>query len=69
MVAMKGETAPAEVQEAESAMALLGGRMKRLLPIELPKVAETRYLIVIEKVSATPEEYPRRPGMPSKRPL
>ncbi|MFP3855290.1 MAG: 16S rRNA (guanine(527)-N(7))-methyltransferase RsmG [Anaerolineales bacterium] len=69
MIAMKGETAPAEVQEAESAIELLGGRMKRLLPIELPKVAETRYLIVIEKASATPEEYPRRPGMPSKRPL
>jgi 16S rRNA (guanine527-N7)-methyltransferase len=69
MVAMKGETGPAEAQQAESAIELLGGHVRRLLPVELPGVAETRYLIVVEKISATPEDFPRRPGMPSKRPL
>jgi 16S rRNA (guanine527-N7)-methyltransferase len=69
MVAMKGETGPAEAHQAEAVIQLLGGKMSRLLPVELPKVAETRYLIVVEKTSATPEEYPRRAGMPSKRPL
>jgi 16S rRNA (guanine527-N7)-methyltransferase len=43
--------------------------VRRLLPVELPGVAETRYLIVVEKISATPEDFPRRPGMPTKRPL
>jgi hypothetical protein len=32
-------------------------------------VAETHYLVVIEKIAATPDKYPRRAGMPSKRPL
>jgi 16S rRNA (guanine527-N7)-methyltransferase len=68
-IAQKGETGPAEVQAAESALRILGGRVSQLLSVELPMVTETRYLVVIEKVGATPEKYPRRPGMPGKRPL
>lgn len=69
MIAMKGETGPAEAQAAESAILLLGGHTERLLPVELPTVAETRYLVLIDKVSRTPESYPRRVGVPAKRPL
>jgi len=68
-VAMKGESAAAEIGLAENAMRLLGGRFVQLTPIELPHVAETHYLVVIEKVAATPHHYPRKPGIPSKKPL
>jgi 16S rRNA (guanine527-N7)-methyltransferase len=68
-VIQKGERGPAEVHEAETALKILGGRVKRVASIELPKVAETRYLVTIEKTAATPEKYPRRPGIPAKRPL
>jgi len=37
--------------------------------VELPGVAESRYLLLVDKVAATPEEYPRRAGLPTKRPL
>jgi 16S rRNA (guanine527-N7)-methyltransferase len=40
-----------------------------LVPVELRGLAETRYLVVIDKIRATPDKYPRRPGMPNKRPL
>lgn len=69
MIAMKGETGPGEAQQAEPAIKLLGGRMRRLIPTELPRVAETRHLIVVDKLSETPQAYPRRPGIPAKRPL
>lgn len=69
MIAMKGETGPAEAQAAETAVQLLGGRTERLVPIELPTVAETRYLVLIDKASRSPERYPRRVGVPAKRPL
>lgn len=65
----KGPTGPAEIQTAEHALAVLGGKVRRMVPIELPHVAETRYLIVVEKTAATPDTYPRRPGIPAKRPL
>jgi hypothetical protein len=32
-------------------------------------VAESRYLVMLEKVAQTPEKYPRRSGIPTKRPL
>ncbi len=68
-IAQKGETGPAEVQAAESALQVLGGRIEQVESVELPRVAETRYLIVIRKSAATPVKYPRRAGIPAKRPL
>lgn len=68
-LAMKGETAPAEVHQAERAIQILGGRVRKLIPIHLPQVAEERYLVVIDKVAATPPSYPRKSGIPEKRPL
>jgi 16S rRNA (guanine527-N7)-methyltransferase len=68
-VALKGENAAAETQQAENALTILGGRLEKILPVELPQVTETHHLVVIEKVAATPPQYPRRPGMPTKRPL
>jgi len=68
-LAQKGETGPAEAHAAEKAMQLLGGRLTQLIAVDLPKVAESRYLVLVEKVAQTPAEYPRRAGMPAKRPL
>ena len=69
VLAMKGESAPVETQEAEHATHLLGGRLRKLIPIALPGVAEEHYLVVVDKVAATPEKYPRRVGVPVKHPL
>jgi 16S rRNA (guanine527-N7)-methyltransferase len=68
-LAQKGEGAAAEVHRADAAIATLGGRVRQLVPVELHGVAETRYLVVVDKVAATPHRYPRRPGVPQKRPL
>lgn len=69
MLAMKGESGPAEAHSAEKALRLLGGSLRQLLPVTLPGVSEERYLVVIDKVAATPAIYPRRVGIPAKRPL
>lgn len=69
ILAQKGENAPAEVHAAEEAIRILGGRVRKLVPVDLHGLAETRYLVIVDKVAATPEKYPRRPGMPEKRPL
>jgi 16S rRNA (guanine527-N7)-methyltransferase len=69
ILAQKGESGPAEAQSAEEAMKLLGGKLKQLIPVHLPSVAEDRYLVIVEKVAATPPRYPRKPGIPMKQPL
>jgi len=69
MLAMKGENAPLEAHASEHALQMLGGHLQKLIPITIPGIADERYLIAIDKVHATPHKYPRRSGMPAKRPL
>jgi 16S rRNA (guanine527-N7)-methyltransferase len=69
MLAQKGERAPAEVHKANTAIHTLGGTVRHLVPVELRGLAETRYLVVVDKVAATSPRYPRRTGVPGKRPL
>ena len=69
MLAQKGESGPAEVHAAENAIKLLGGQVRQLIPVTLPGVVEERHLVLLDKVAATPPGYPRKPGIPSKKPL
>lgn len=68
-LAMKGESGPAEAHASEYAIQMLGGELRQLLPVTLPGVEDQRYLVVVDKVAATPDKYPRRIGIPAKRPL
>lgn len=68
-LAQKGEDAAAEVRGAEHAINVLGGQLNRLVPVELPGLAERRHLVLVDKLAPTPAKYPRRPGVPTKRPL
>ena len=69
ILAQKGESGPAEAHAAERPARLLGGRLRQLVELTLPGVAEERYLIIFDKTAATPPNYPRRVGVPSKTPL
>lgn len=69
MLAMKGDQGPFETQKAAPAISLLGGELQQVKRLTLPGVTEDRFLITIEKKVATPEKYPRRVGVPSKKPL
>lgn len=68
-MAMKGETAHSETQAAEKAIHLMGGKLNKLVHVTLPGVVEERFIVVVEKVAQTPEEYPRRIGVPAKNPI
>jgi 16S rRNA (guanine527-N7)-methyltransferase len=69
VVAYKGSAAHEEALAAEKGIRLLGGHLRKLIPVEVPGLAETRVLIVIDKVSQTPEGYPRGRGLPRKQPI
>ncbi|MDE5414157.1 MAG: 16S rRNA (guanine(527)-N(7))-methyltransferase RsmG [Bacillaceae bacterium] len=68
-IAMKGAGASEELQEGKKAISLLGGKLVKderfLLPIE----ESERHIIIVEKLKATPNKYPRKPGTPNKQPL
>lgn len=68
-VAMKGAKFREEISEAEIAIKVMGGRIRRVKEVSLPGLDDVRAVIFIEKEKATPEKYPRRPGIPEKDPL
>lgn len=69
MLAQKGESGPAEAQAADRAFQLLGGHLRQLVHVTLPSVVDERYLVIADKVAATPPSYPRKAGLPAKSPL
>jgi 16S rRNA (guanine527-N7)-methyltransferase len=69
VIAQKGADPAAEVATSQSAIMILGGQVQQIVPVAVPGLEGTRHLVVLEKILATPEKYPRRPGMPAKRPL
>jgi len=64
----KKEGFEAELSQANAAIGILGGKFKTLQQVTI-RGLEQHLLVVLEKTSPTPVTYPRRPGIPTKRPL
>ncbi len=64
----KGDLAQ-EIEEGRYAVQALGGRYGEVIPVHLSLLEDERVVVVMEKVAPTPHHYPRRAGMPTKRPL
>ncbi len=68
-IAQKGFDVQNEISQAEKAIDVLGGRIREQKRIILPILHEKRNLVIIEKLNPSPLEYPRRPGVPQRKPL
>ena len=68
-IALKHGGLESELWEAEFALSELGGRQGGVFPVELPGLTDNRVVVAFEKVAPTPDRYPRRVGIPAKRPL
>ena len=68
-VAMKGPEAEKELEEAGGALQKLGGGEVSQVFLSLPEGMGVRRLLTVQKQSPTPSAYPRRPGIPAKKPL
>ena len=69
LVALKHGGDGRELGAAANALAELGGRIEKVVPVELEGLSDDRVVIAVEKTGPTPERYPRRVGIPAKRPL
>ena len=69
IVLPKGPKAQEEADNAAHAIELLGGELVGIDRLSIPGVDETRMAVVIRKIASTPDRYPRRPGLPNKKPL
>ncbi|HEY91816.1 MAG TPA: 16S rRNA (guanine(527)-N(7))-methyltransferase RsmG [Dehalococcoidia bacterium] len=68
-IAYKKGDIETELEQARNAINILGGKLQGITTVDLPEFPGRRCLVVVDKISPTPDKYPRRPGMPSKRPL
>jgi len=68
-VAMKGPRAAQEVPSGARAVSILGGGELSTCQLVLPFEAGTRVLVSATKQRRTPRQYPRKPGVPERRPL
>jgi len=68
-VAMKGPEPEEEVKEAERCIALLGGGETRVEKYTVPGTDAVHSLVMVKKLSPTPDKYPRRFAMIKKSPL
>lgn len=69
LAAPKGSRATRELREAAAAIDALGGCAEEPRPLPLPEGAPPQQVLLVRRCGALPERYPRRPGIPSKRPL
>jgi 16S rRNA (guanine527-N7)-methyltransferase len=68
LVAMKGSGAADEARTSAAALEMLGGEIEDVVAGESGG-ENSLHLVIVRKIAETPEKYPRRPGMPAKRPL
>lgn len=68
-VAYKSGEAEVELEESAKALRKLEVKLEHVFPLELPLDLGDRKLLIFKKVRSTPPKYPRRAGLPNKRPL
>jgi len=68
-IAQKKGAVDLEINRATKAISTLGGNLREVKRVEMEELADEHRLIIIDKASPTPQRYPRRPGIPAKRPI
>ena len=66
---MKASDVEDEIKQAEKAIKVLGGKIEKIDNFVLPETDIGRTIIIIEKRQKTPNEYPRKAGIPNKKPI
>ncbi len=64
----KGELEP-EISASLNAMEVLGGSLREVAAVDVEGLRDGRVIVLVDKLRASPEKFPRRSGLPQKRPL
>jgi 16S rRNA (guanine527-N7)-methyltransferase len=69
LVVSKGAKALDELTSAQKALKVLNGQLGVTAHLELPEGAGCRTLFSVSKNGKTPAHYPRKPGIPHRKPI
>jgi 16S rRNA (guanine527-N7)-methyltransferase len=68
LAATKGSAAQSELESSAAALEALGASVEDVTSLEVPGLP-SQSVVIVRKHAETPERYPRRTGIPTKRPL
>ncbi len=68
-LALKGKKGAQELNEAQKSIKIMGGTVEQAVSFQLPEAGGERQIMIIHKNRPTPSQYPRKPGLPQKKPL
>ncbi|MDF2890249.1 MAG: rsmG [Clostridia bacterium] len=68
-ICQKGPSYKEELESAQNAIDVLGGKIREVKGFKLPNSEITHYIIIIQKIKATPPKYPRKAGKPAAEPV
>lgn len=68
LIALKAQAADQELNDAQNALATLFSQVVLNHHYQLPN-GDSRYITIVEKKKETPNKYPRKAGLPNKKPL
>lgn len=69
MIAFKGSSYLEELRDSYKVIEKLGGCLESTNFIKIPETEHIRTILIIRKIFPTPAAFPRRNGIPQKRPL
>ena len=69
VLAQKGASVDGEIAASNNAIAILGGNPAEATSFKLPVSGDARTLVSIRKIKTSPKKYPRKAGLPAKKPL
>jgi 16S rRNA (guanine527-N7)-methyltransferase len=69
VILQKGQDPSDEIAAAKNALGILGGKLSEVIPVTIPGLPAQRHLVILRKHKPTPKPYPRRPGLPTKKPI
>ncbi len=69
LAAPKGSRAAAELEEAAHGITLLGGTVLDPVPLPVPDGVPPQTVLLVRRTGPLDDRFPRRPGVPSRRPL
>ena len=67
-ICMKGSNIE-EIDGSKKALEILGGEIEKIETLELPSSDIKRNIIIVKKIKNTPIQYPRKAGIPVKKPI
>ena len=68
-ICMKGSEISEELENSKNAIHILGGKLETVEEFTLPESNIKRNIVIIKKISSTPNKYPRKAGTPAKEPI